>query len=266
MSISDFLTHLLSFSSLAILLATGLAIAATTINPDKNKKAKRWFLWLTVLGAIILFGTGSYSSFQQDLLLEKIELKSSTNARLSRNNTKLNEEIRNYQTGGNSYVYIPFYTSADKQFKVTHVGKYPLYSLNIIITKLDVAKDFYESNKIWDTKRNTPYNYQVLAQSSIEEISLDFDKQNKQCFLINYSSNTRQWKQYIITGINKGKFEYGYIVVEFNEANRKWNRLQEAYSTNFPPKFKTFLEDVVENSAVGIVYARDPSKPINLSE
>lgn len=266
MSFPEFLKHLISFSSLAALFGSTIVIISTFINPEKNTKAKLWFRVLSIAGGVILFTTGSFSDYNMDELLDEIKVKASANSRLAQKNTELNEEIHNYQTGGDSYVYVQFYHSADSHFKLMHKGKYPVYNLTVVVTKFDNPNQIENPAELFKVERNTTYQYPVLTHSVLQEIELPIDNNSTTSYFINYSSNQKQWKQFIFTIKLGDRLEYASMVIRHNHTTGNWEELDLYTSEDCPELLKQRIKNMSNSPIVAIEYFKDPSRPLEFRE
>ncbi len=216
----EILKYLFQLPNIAIILGTILAVLASTLFSNRDdKKGKKIFKYSSFVGAFLLLIAGLISGREQSNLNEKLIRKSNTIERLQSDIIKktddikkLNSEIRNFQTGGDSYCY--FEPVGQERFILKHEGKYPLQNVTCVYT--DIGNHLNINSNIFTMPRgkielgtvfgNTLSNFDFpYYYSSVVGIE----------FLFQYGK--RKWKQHI-RFIRDGKnYEYAYCIQVYEE-------------------------------------------------
>lgn len=262
MNLSDFFNHLISFESLAVLIGTTLSLVHTFVDLEKIRR-KLLIRSMGITGGIILLIAGSFSDFNKEKQLKRIERSTSENSRLSRETTDLQKEINNFQTGGNSYSFCMYYSSVFFTKPIVIKGKYPLINLNVISYVFNNLNGFFTPEIIVGNKLTTRVTFPMANNGSIMEIPLKTTNDDLNCYFLNFTALNGNWFQFIIDVKINGRREFGYHVVRFNSKTEKKELLEANYSASFPNNLREFLTQVDDRFPVSVQLAADPTKLYN---
>jgi hypothetical protein len=133
----------------------------------KGEKTPSWIGWATFIAGIFVIVGGLWSGIVQNKSDEEKSKLTKQILNLTEKNARLNQDINNIATGGNSYCYITFgpWETDIKTLhgNINHEGTFPLYDLTITLydmikyreleTKIDSKSGYYvgDMNKIMKT-------------------------------------------------------------------------------------------------------------------
>jgi hypothetical protein len=258
---ADFFIYFFSPTTIGVLLGGVLAAIFTFWGDSTNdKKTRKWIVRGSLLFAIIIIVSSVVSSYQgyldqkliqdktdkiskltskNNMLSEEITVISKTNTELAIKNSKLNEEIANSVTGGDSYgyVYLTPISKFPNKYEVMFLreGKYPLYDVEIRVKHMQGMRKYYmdKAKDISNSKNQTLDLHEFQNAGSIMHLRLGnirMDQSNMIGYINLPSSAEEASYQIHIFARNGHTLQF----VEFRKVNDLWKK---GYAVYFKDKF-----------------------------
>ena len=194
--------------------------------------------WLTILG-IILIGLGTLLTLlgQQEIFnrsnkqlseqTDKIAELSKDNIELSKEISKLNKKFTADLTGGDSYCYLsPIRSTKFLSLQLIHVGKYPLYDIDIRIfdtTKLEnIEKKRNFKNKPLELYKRYPVGNLMPGRTLfLDPLPLSTSIRNQK-YAIDINARNGYVSQKIYARYEENKWYLAYKVERDKEVIKKY--------------------------------------------